>query len=285
MLFSFLKKGFDFFLFTSLFIALCATGMIYQTWLLFHLPLVPDFLYFVYFGTLCSYNFHWYLTPALYGGTYRTKWSTRNKQIHFSFFFIGLAGCGWMAIQLLDYWPWLLATGFITFLYSAPKIPFKLFTELKKIAIGKTIFLSLVWTHVTVLMPLILHEINWEAQHYIFAVNRFVFIYSICILFDYRDRAEDKKEGIKSLITLLAEKNINRLFYFSMLVFFGTTISLYLSGMPFNTCLALAIPGFVLALIYNYAKASTSDYFYYFFLDGLMMFSLVLLYFFSFSYI
>jgi hypothetical protein len=39
------------------------------------------------------------------------------------------------------------STAFITFLYSAPKVPYQIFGWLKKIAIGKTIFLAFAWTH------------------------------------------------------------------------------------------------------------------------------------------
>jgi hypothetical protein len=55
--------------------------------------------------------------------------------------------------------------------------------------------------------------------------------------------------------------------------------------MQLTSCIALLIPGVIVALLYKYAKKTATDYFYYFFLDGLMMFSAVLLYIFSFSYI
>ena len=256
--------------------------MIYQTWYLFKVPFYPDFLYFIFFGTLCSYNFHWYLTPELYGGSYRTKWSIRHKKLHLVLYIIALAGCGWFCFQLLAHWRWLLATAFITFLYSAPKIPFPPFNHLKKIAVGKTIFLSLVWTHSTVILPLVLRNIHWQSEHFIFVINRFFLIYSICILFDYRDREEDRKEGIKSMITILPEKKIKWLFFLSIIIFFITSILLYLSGMMLSHCVALIIPGIIVALLYNYSKKNTSEYFYYFFLDGLMMFSAILIFIFQF---
>jgi hypothetical protein len=120
----------------------------------------------------------------------------------------------------LHQWEWLLATAFITFLYSAPKIPFPPFNHLKKIAVGKTIFLSLVWTHTTAILPLVLSNVHWQDQHFLFVINRFFLIYPICILFDYRDREEDKREGIKSMITHFSEKGIKALFYSSLLIFF-----------------------------------------------------------------
>lgn len=284
-MFSFFKRAVDFFLFTSIFIALCAVCMIYQTFYLFDVVPYPDFVFFVFFGSLCSYNFHWYLTPGFYGGSYKTKWSIAHKKLHLVLFSIGLIGAGWFCIKLLNHWPWLVATAFITFLYSAPKIPFWPFSLLRKIAIGKTIFLSLVWTHTTSILPLVLRHTHWQDEHFLFVINRFFLIYPICILFDYRDREADKKEGIKSMITIFSDRNITRLFCFSLSVFFITIIALFFAGFSLLTTTALLIPGLIVAFVYNYSKKSTSDYWYYLFLDGLMMFSAVLLFIFSFGYI
>ncbi len=282
---SFFKKSVDFFLFSSIFIALCAVCMVYQTFFLFDVDPYLDFVFFVFFGSLCSYNFHWYLTPGFYGGSYKTQWSVSHKNLHLGFFLAGLIGAGWFGFKLLDHWQWLIVTAFITFLYSAPKIPFQPFTALKKVAVGKTIFLSLVWTHTTSILPLVLRNIQWQDEHFIFLVNRFFLIYPICILFDYRDREEDRKDGIKSMITFFSDKNITIVFYSSLLVFFMSTVALFFSGLSLLNTVALFIPGLIVACVYNYSKKETSDYWYYLFLDGLMMFSAVLLYIFSFGYI
>jgi hypothetical protein len=90
---SLLKKGFDFFVFSSLFIAVCAVLMACQTAFLFDVS-VPFSLYgFVFCGTVCSYNFHWYLTPPQAGGASdKLTWSLSNKPIHLALFIAGLAG-------------------------------------------------------------------------------------------------------------------------------------------------------------------------------------------------
>jgi 4-hydroxybenzoate polyprenyltransferase len=266
------------FAFSSLFIALCAVGMVYQTSYLFHLPYYQNFIWFVFFGTLCSYNFHWYLTPALYGGSYRTQWSIRNKKLHLALYLAGLAGGGWFGVQLLKHWLWLLLTAFITFLYSAPKIPYPPFIHLKKIAVGKTIFLALVWAHTTALLPLLMDDIPLKPEHIIYFINRFFLIYAICILFDYRDREDDKRQGIRSMITHFDEKGINLLFYLSILIFLLTTLVLYITGISLINSVCLLIPGIILVLLYNYSKRNRADYYYYFFLDGLMVLSALLIF-------
>jgi 4-hydroxybenzoate polyprenyltransferase len=273
-----LRRAIDLFLFSSLFIAVCALGMIYQTYFLFVVTPYPQFIFFVFFATLCSYNFHWYLTPAFYGGSYKANWSVRHKRLHLFILITSIAGCIWFGIYLLDKWPWLIATAFINFLYSAPKIPFKPFIWLRKIAVGKTIFLSLVWTHCTVILPLVLADAVWSKEHFLFTVNRFFLIYAICILFDFRDREQDKRDGVKSMITHLPEKGVDAVFLISLGIFFITGMLLHSMNISLLDWIALLIPGIILLLVYKHSKRDTSDYYYYFFLDGLMMFSALLIF-------
>jgi 4-hydroxybenzoate polyprenyltransferase len=217
----------------------------------------------------------------LYGGSYRTQWSIRNKKLHLALYLVGLAGGGWFAVQLLEHWLWLLITAFITFLYSAPKIPYSPFNHLKKIAVGKTIFLALVWAHTTSLLPFLLQPTPLQPEHFVYFVNRFFIIYAICILFDYRDREADKQQGIRSMITHFDEKGINLLFYLSILIFLLTTLILYITGTSLINSICLLVPGVILTSLYTYSKKNRSDYYYYFFLDGLMVLSAVLIFSFS----
>jgi 1,4-dihydroxy-2-naphthoate octaprenyltransferase len=107
-------------------------------------------------------------------------------------------------------------------------------------------------------------------------VNRFFFIYAICILFDYRDVEEDKKAGIRSLITYLNEKGIDLLFWGSIIVVFITS-ALLVPYLSITSIIALLIPAILLSLLYYPSKRNFSDYLYYFILDGLMMLSAPLL--------
>jgi 4-hydroxybenzoate polyprenyltransferase len=126
--------------------------------------------------------------------------------------------------------------------------------------------------HVTTLLPILITETEFTNNTIIFAVNRFFFIYAICILFDYRDREGDKKENIRSMITQLTEHGINVLFYNSVLVTLISTL-LLLNYWSIPVIIALIIPVLALILLYPSSKKTFSDYRYYFILDGLMMIS------------
>jgi 4-hydroxybenzoate polyprenyltransferase len=247
--------------------------MAWSTFGLFLLPVNYDLLWFIVSGTLCSYNFHWFLTPGFLSGKNKATWSYRHRYIHFALFILSLAGSAWFGWKLIDKWYWLLMTAFVTFLYSAPKIPWKPFRFLKKIALGKTVFLALAWTHIPFILPILFSVRDWSVQEYLFVFNRFYLIYPICILFDYRDRETDKKEGIRSLVTMLPEEGIDRLFFASMFVFFASGLFFHATGFTWIDMLLLFLPGIILLLIYRIAKKQSSDYYYYFLLDGLMMLS------------
>ena len=275
---NFAGKLFRFFIYSNLFIALCAVLMVYQTSeLLLHTA--PDIYFtgFVLFATICSYSFHWYLTavdtdPA----SARMEWLSLHRNVHAILFMVSLAGSAVSCFFLLDYWPWLLLSAFITFLYSAPKIPHPYFRVLRKVALGKTIFLALVWMYVTTILPLLMSNQSWKPVFTLFAASRFFLVYAICILFDYRDREYDKKVGIRSLITWLSETGITNLFTLSLLFFTVFNIWMLSFGHSFTTILILLIPGAITAALYRYARKNFSDFLYYFILDGLMALSALL---------
>lgn len=270
----YLRKIADLFLFSSLFIAICAVVMVVQTNQLLSLDYnYRDYMAFVFFSTICSYNFHWYLTPDSYTEQSRAQWTRQHKLLHLLLFIAGMAGSAWYFFAFPHVWIWLTVPVILTFLYSAPKLPYKPFSWLKKVAIGKTIFLATVWMYVTTLAPILISGSTWEPHFTLFAFSRFFLIYAICILFDYRDREDDRKDGIRSMITYFSERGVNALFYGSLIVFALTTAALFVLGGSLFTILALLLPGFIVLALYKTAKRNFSDYLYYFVLDGLMMFS------------
>ncbi|HYF33592.1 MAG TPA: UbiA family prenyltransferase [Chitinophagaceae bacterium] len=271
---SFFRKIFDLFLFSSLFIAICAVIMTFQTNQLLSLDYDHrHYAAFVFFSTICSYNFHWYLTPASCTERTRAHWTRQNKLLHLLLFIAGGIGAAWYFFSFQQVWFWLMVPVILTFLYSAPKLPYGPFRWLKKVAIGKTIFLSMVWLYVTTLAPMLISEQPLQTSFVLFACSRFFLIYAICILFDYRDREEDKKDGIRSMITYFSEQGITILFYGSLAAFAAATAALYLYGVSWYVVLALLLPGLIVMALFNTAKRNFSDYLYYFVLDGLMMFS------------
>jgi 4-hydroxybenzoate polyprenyltransferase len=193
-------------------------------------------------------------------------------------YLVGIVGSAVYFFYLTHYFFALCFAAFLTFLYSAPKLPYRPFQLLQKIAIGKTLFLTFVWVYVTTVLPLIVANTDWHPSFYWFTAARFFLIYGICILFDYRDREDDKTQGIRSLITLLSEKGITGLFWMSMAGFGGCTLALGFYRYPAYYIFLLLVPGMITSAIYRVAKHNFSDDLYYIVLDGLMMFSGLLMF-------
>ena len=270
-----LQRFLNVFVYTNIFIALCSVVMCCYTFFALQIPVNSSYLGFVFFATLVSYSFHWYLTVDVSSSSQRVQWTVNNKSVHVLLFFISSIGAIFFGYLLKDFWVWVVFTAMLTFLYSAPKIPIWPFNQLYKIAVGKTIFLALVWMHVTVILPVVFFAPPYPADFESFALNRFFLIFPICILFDYRDREHDIKAGIKSMINLLTKKGLDIVFWGCLLVFAVT--SLYIAANTSLTSLLILIaPAFILGLVYSVAKKKFTDFLYYFILDGLMMLSGIL---------
>ncbi len=272
------KRLFLFIIYSNLFMAACAVAMVDQAYrFLLQSPANVNYLLFVLFSTLCSYSFHWYLTSHSVIPSSRIKWLEKNRYVHLIFFLLGLSGAALFFFYLLPYWHWLLAGALITFLYSAPKLPGPYFKMLRRLALGKTIFLATVWMYVTTILPIIISGKEWDTGYVLFCASRFFQVYAICILFDWRDRADDKAEGVRSLVTFLNEKAIFYLFVFTLLFFGISTCLLYGYDHSVSDIIILLIPGILTAALYKYAKNNFSDMIYYFVLDGLLAFSALIM--------
>src|SRR5688500_13687724 len=112
-----LRRLFDFFIFSSLFIAGCAVLMVYQVNIIFQLTYPSNrFLWFVFFSTICSYNFHWYFTPHALSENRRVLWTQQRKRIHLILIIAGFIGSILFFLQLTQYWFWIGISVVLTFL-------------------------------------------------------------------------------------------------------------------------------------------------------------------------
>jgi len=131
--------------------------------------------------------------------------------------------------------------------------------------------------YVTAILPVIIAGARFTIPVILFVISRFFFIYAICIMFDFRDRADDKATGVRSMITWFSEKGVDRLFFVSLLIAATSTIFLFRYNFSAAGIIVLLIPCIISGAIYEYAKKNFSDYLYYFIIDGLMMFSSLLM--------
>ena len=273
-----LQKAFAVFLFSSFYIACCAAAMAFQTAYLFGLPHSPFFYAFVFSGTVCSYNLHWALTPKHFKNPILPQSSLAlvPVQVHIILAIIAFISAGVLFFLLWAHWYWLLGAGLLSIIYTAPMIPLHAMRYLQRVAYGKTIFLTLAWTYITAMLPLLLTDTEFTTGHILFCINRFFLIYAICILFDLRDREGDQQQGIRGMITEYAVPAVDRIYWGSLSVYCITAL-LMLPYLDTAVIVAFMIPALVLTFGYEWFKKQQSAFVYNFILDGLMVFSLPLL--------
>jgi 4-hydroxybenzoate polyprenyltransferase len=274
-----MKKITNAFLFSSAFIMLCALSMVAQTADLFQLQnLNPFYFLFTAGGTMASYNLHWYFTDTNtnHEKSERYAWTHHHKYLLIPFAVTGILMAAVSFYFLKQYWLWIFISMVFTALYTAPKIPGRISLFLREIAIAKTIYLSLAWTYVTAILPLIITKQSFNFHTTSFIIHRYFFIYALCILFDYRDRQEDIKQRIRSLITILSDTGISILFYLSVSVSVCMAILFDTINNASIEDILLCIPLVIVAILFKKAKRSKNDYLYYFVIDGLMLLSFLL---------
>ena len=216
--------------------------MVYSTYtIIIGKPINIHLALFVFFSTVCSYNFHWALTPHSLAPSQRLQWDENHKNYHLLLSVAGAIGALVYFFYFIDKWFYIAPSAILTFLYSAPKISF--FQPLKKVAIGKTIFLAMIWAYVTAALPILI-EGTMSEKALLFCIGQFFFIYAICILFDFRDREDDKADGIRSMITYFNERGINILFIISVIIFIILDLVLKTQDVEWSKIVSVNIPCF-----------------------------------------
>jgi 4-hydroxybenzoate polyprenyltransferase len=235
-----------------------------------------NFLLFIFASTICSYGFHALVNSTASSTNNREKWNYKNrKHLFISILLSGMVVVVTSFHYLNNIFPILLAF-FSAFIYSAPNLSFKPFIWLRKIAFGKTIYLALVWTYITAILPLWLQNQNFnDHQILLYVANRFFLVYAICILFDNRDLQADKIKGVKTITSFFSNKYIQEIYYCSLIASILIAVGINLDGKHLEENIYLIIAPIIGLLLYQKSTQS-HGLFYDFGLDGLMMMAAIL---------
>jgi len=270
-------KWLHFILSHSIFIAFCAVALCFQTALLLHINLTIYLYFFIFFSTLCSYNFYWLLSGYSFAG------ATMNTFIkkHYSnliVFLLAAAGMSFTLLKIPKLLPVVSAGIVLTLLYAVPLLPFKIFHLARKAGLLKTILLAFTWAFVTVYIPYKEAPIgNFNTLVLLFNA-RFLFMLMLCIIFDARDTKVDKIRGLQTLTTILKPSTVQyiMLTVFILFIINGIVLRLYYHEMI--QIGALAVNAILGLTIYYFSLKKQGYFFYYFLVDGLMLFSSITIY-------
>ncbi|MFD1063828.1 hypothetical protein ACFQ1Q_11285 [Winogradskyella litorisediminis] len=186
------KSIFSFYINSSIHVALAVFAMSWITLLKYRLPYDENSLYFVFFATITAYNFVKYFGLAKFHHRSLTN-ELKIIQLFSAFAFVLMC---YFLFQLNSKVWWLLCVlAPITFLYAVPFVPKRLLFDnqqnLRQIGGVKVYIIALVWSFVTVLIPLLNFELGIDSEVIISLVQRFVLVIVLMLPFEIRDLQYD----------------------------------------------------------------------------------------------
>jgi 4-hydroxybenzoate polyprenyltransferase len=266
-------KWLHFILSHSIFIAICAAALSFQTAQLLHYSVSWAVYGFIFFATLCSYNFYWIISKYSLSGKHSFSSLLQQDKIAAVILAVSAAGTVLSFFKSSLNLPYVLTAMALTIFYAIPLLPFKFLHFTRKAGVLKTIVLAFAWTYVTAFLPLDKSpELLTGADIFIMS-RRFLFMLMLCIIFDNRDKAVDKIRGLHSLATDLGSQQLLLLIAVIFVILFGTNFLCVTYGISFAQSIALQTSTIALLIVYFFSTRKQGYLFYYFIVDGLMLFS------------
>lgn len=283
----------DFFLFSNLFIAVCAMAQGLITYHLLKIPPDKYVLAFVFFATIGLYNFSMLLAKPRKpeDSPYkRVRWIFSHHRMIISITLIAILCLIPLFLLYLSIESKLLMlfTGLVAVGYNIP------FLTLNNQNIGlrnipgiKLFLIAMVWAVSCVLLPIMelqhSHQLSISPGDTLLLVfKRFLFIAAITVPFDIRDLFQDKLYELKTIPVMLGEK---RAYLFCQFLLLGYLLLLLLFRQATYPDIAavvlnLAVTGW---LIFK-SNIKKNEYYYFLFLDGTMLLQYLLLVLFAFIF-
>ena len=255
----------------SIFVACCAVGLCYETFLLLNLQASIDTISFVFFSTICSYNFYW-LISKFYFSAEKYQFLKNNSTYLILFLFGAFGSFYFYLISNLSLFSVLISM-MLTLLYSLPLWPFKFAKMVQNIGFIKTILLALTWAFVTVILPAESEMVISLPTLILFSI-RFLFMLMLCVIFDMRDVKMDKINGLQSLVSKMDLYKIKILFIIILVFYFLTSSLFFYTTISLIQIFQSVFIVVILSLAFKKSLSPQNYFFYYFFIDGLMLVSL-----------
>ncbi|MDG5492518.1 hypothetical protein [Psychroserpens sp. SPM9] len=187
-----LKNIVDFYINSSIHVALAVFALSWVTLLEFDLKYDESILFFIFFSTITGYNFVKYFGLAKFHHRSLAIWL---KAIQVFSFICFLALCYYAFKLETKTMIYIGAFSLITFLYAIPMVPKTIFIDKKKnlrsISGLKVYVIAFVWSGVTVFLPLLNGDYTISNDVILSAIQRFIFVIVLMLPFEVRDLSYD----------------------------------------------------------------------------------------------
>jgi 4-hydroxybenzoate polyprenyltransferase len=274
-----IKKIFEFVLFSSIFIGVCAVAFCIETNLLLNLPLNSfSFYCFVFGATLAQYNLHYLVKTTAVKNSERLAWSLKNKNLHKILLAAGICLILFSFFSFrLHHFIIMSVLGAIAFLYTFPVIPLGKKKRIKDYGFIKIITLAILWTLVTVWFPVVNFPVEKNIFIFVF-LKRFLFMFVLCLLFDMRDIEIDRQENINTIAVFLDKQKSYFLVYIALIIFIILSLIQYFYFGDMGVLIAMLLSAVATFFTVALTKRSNSDFVYLAGIDGMMLLQALLVY-------
>jgi 4-hydroxybenzoate polyprenyltransferase len=166
--------------------------------------------------------------------------------------------------------------GIVTLLYSFPVLPFTNKKRIKDHGVLKIITLSIIWTIITVWFPV--DQAYYTSTSFLLIfLRRFIFIFSLCIVFDIRDIEIDYKENIRTIPIIAGIKKAYNISFILLVMFVLLSLIQYMRLQNIKEFTAMSISAVTTFFIIKYTRKHGSDLAYIVCLDGMMLLQAMLI--------
>ncbi|WP_425077454.1 hypothetical protein [Psychroserpens sp. S379A] len=269
------KSILDFYINSSIHVALAIVAMSCVTCLEFAIVLDVSMLSFIGFASITGYNFVKYFGLAKF---HHRSLSNKLKTIQIFSLFCFLAMCYFLMQLSATSLVVISVFAVITFLYAIPLLPNRFFIDKKKKlrSVGglKVYIIALVWSGVTVVLPLINDAYHMHSDVVISAIQRFIFVIVLMLPFEIRDLNYDslKLATIPQRIGVKRTKIIG--FILSVLV---VALEFFKNDINLNHLLSLAVIIFTTLVFLKFSTRLQGKYYSSFWVESIPIWWLVLL--------
>lgn len=269
---------------SNLYIALAAAVLTFATQLLLNqTPGFHPYLFIIFFATFFDYNLHRLYTlhfapEALQGE--RHAWLLRNKQLFYGLMITASIG---FLISISQAKPQVILTllpfAGLTLFYS---IPFwrwnKQYIRLRDIPYSKIFLIASNWTMISVLLPLVQYGRYVPSSELIWIIlERFFFVWALCMPFDIRDIATDRAAGLKTIPNTLGINKSANLAYISLIISVLLSVVHRAPDGQYLIILSFVISTVCTSIAISIAKKRYSNLFLYGVIDGMLLLHALLL--------
>jgi hypothetical protein len=263
----FTKEALNVFLFGNIFIAACSTALCIHTTWSFGDKINYQFLLFIFLSTVSSYCFHAYFRPISDSSSERSSWIAANRKCLLYLSILSAAGAIPLLFLVQDLFIYAIPLAFLTLLYTSPRFKKSSHRIFRWIIYWKTFYLAIIWTLVTFALPVLLSGVTHVIGLTAFGLGRFLFILQICLLFEYHDRENNRRAGLKILVNNMSDQMFSLVFLLTSVILQLTSLY-YLSESNLEVFLSILLPELSLIILYKKALTAESDQWYSLVIDG-----------------